>query len=104
MSLITNTVVPGIKGRLRRAAATKGGSYFQKGKKKVTVFIDQKFIYILFRVTDIFLHMISLHCGQLLLVISISRMACLSISIGILRGPTEAATIPLSLLVSRTAP
>jgi hypothetical protein len=27
----------------------------------VTVFIDQKFIYILFRVTDIFLHMISLH-------------------------------------------
>jgi hypothetical protein len=24
-------------------------------------------------------------------------MACLSISIGILRGPTEAATIPLSL-------
>lgn len=87
--------------------ATKGGNYFQK-KKNVTVFIDQKSLYILFLVTDIFLHMISLHCGQLLLVISISWMACLSISIGILRRPTEAVTYelaaasPLSLLVSRT--
>jgi len=43
------------------AAATQPKEEAISKKKKVTVFIDQKSLYILFLVTDIFLHMISLH-------------------------------------------
>lgn len=61
----SNTVVPGITGGLRRGIQLrpqpKKEAIFPKEKKNVTVFIDQKSLYILFLVTDISLHMISLH-------------------------------------------
>lgn len=43
------------------AAATQPKEEAISKKKNVIVFIDQKSLYILFLVTDIFLHMISLH-------------------------------------------